>query len=149
MLLKSDDESLVFRDRWCQWKWVWGGLTILFALAGFIFLIWDHVKYQDESPPKVVAVFRDLFAIPLVCLVIVLCVQIAKYLSGKDEVWTLWIFCLVLYVACGFFWAVTQFYYDSGDHRHDMPKVVFVLKWIAMVYSCTMTVNLILIVMSS
>ena len=123
------------------------------------FLMWDHVRYKDESPPVHIAVIRDICAIFLFLSLILLSV-VASIIWAKKwaraqptnstaaDLWVMRMFfvALVLYAAAGFHWAGTYGYYTLGHHA--IPDVANVFRWISMVYFIVVSVIIILAVMS-
>jgi hypothetical protein len=144
--LERGEEDIVGRERKCPWRvWVLGFLYISLVLGCTSYLLWEHFAYTDSSPPDTVALFRDISAVVLLVMVIVLVYLVSRRLH-RDQYLLLSVMCL--YVLCGFYWAWCHFYYESGEHRHSKSLVVSVLSTMAMIYTSVVTVVILLVILS-
>jgi len=115
-------------------------LFSLFAIGAFIFLLWEHFVYKDESPPLAVAVFRDIFGIYLFLMVVGIAIIVGRHVTNKN--WYL-VAGFILYLVCGAYWGYCHFYYAMGGH--GMPSVVLGIKTFCLIYTVTVTIILLFI----
>lgn len=110
----------------------------LLWVFSFVILMYDHIKYPDESPPEGIAILRDIFAIVIFIVTIVICLvcayHICRYLCGneKDQIMWIPIAGIMMYVLSGIFVFYCYVYYSKNNRA--MPMVVQVLDIIALVY---------------
>jgi hypothetical protein len=122
---------------------------VLLFVAAFVFLLWDHFKYQDVTPPLAVQVWRDIAAVFVMLCVIGFSWQMAVVLQAPlPEVRKEWVFCLLVYIAAAIVWSICHFYYSYGDHRHEMPQVLFIIQTLCLIYAGLITLFLFLYIMA-
>jgi hypothetical protein len=145
----GDFKPLLHQPSKCQVRTFVVSLVILLLsfLASCSFLIYDHFKYKDTTPPHDVQVWRDTAAIVAFSTSVLFLAFTTIYMYRKGlKDWRLLVV-LGLYIICLAWWGVYHWHYTT--HHVSPPEALYVLKMIAMSYVIFITVVVILMVILS
>ena len=126
-------------------------MTLVILLLSFLssstFLIYDHFKYKDTSPPHEVQVWQDTAAIVAFSTAVLFLAFSTIYMYRKGlKDWRILVV-LGFYTICLAWWGVYHWHYTT--HHISPPEVLYVLKMFAMSYVIFVTAVVILMVVLS